>query len=54
MSYKREFYKGERLRHIRQIQTVGVGPPTVVTMSGRRYIYDPGTVNRHIQKRKGR
>ena len=54
MSYKREFYKGERYRPIVEIEKVRRGTPTVVTMSGRRYIYDPGTVNRHIQKRKGR
>lgn len=54
MSCKRKFSRGERYRPIVTVDKVKNGVPTVVIMSGRRYIYDPGTVNRHIQKRKNR
>lgn len=53
-SRNREFTKGDRYRPVVTIERVRNGTPTVLKVSGRRYIYDPGTVNRHIQKRKGR
>lgn len=54
MSHKftsRKFTKGERYRPIVTVDKVRNGIPTVLKISGRRYIYDPGTVNRHVQKR---
>lgn len=48
----RKFIKGERYRPIVTVDKVKNGVPTVVTMSGRRYVFDPGTVNRHVQKKR--
>jgi len=54
MSCEREFTRDERYRPIVTIEKVRKGIPTVLKVSGRRYIYDPGTINRHIQKTKNR
>jgi len=42
----RKFTKGEQYRPIVTVDKVRKGIPTVLIISGRRYIYDPGTVNR--------
>lgn len=45
----RKFTKGERYRPIVTVDKVKKGIPTVVMMSGRRYVYDPGTVNKNAK-----
>ena len=45
----RKFSKGERYRPIVTIEKVRKGIPTVITVSGRRYIFDPGTVNKNAR-----
>jgi len=42
----RKFEKGERYRPIVTVEKIRRGIPTVIKVSGRRYIYDPGTVRR--------
>lgn len=42
----RKFEKGERYRPIVTVKKTRKGIPTVITVSGRRYVYDPGTVRR--------
>lgn len=45
----RKFEKGEQYRPIVRVDKVRNGIPTVVMMSGRRYVYDPGTVNKNAK-----
>lgn len=42
----RKFEKGERYRPIVTVEKIRRGIPTVIKVSGRRYVYDPGTVRR--------
>ena len=42
----RKFEKGERYRPIVTVEKVRKSIPTVIKVSGRRYVYDPGTVRR--------
>ena len=48
---KRIFKKGERYRPIVTIDKVRNSIPTVILVSGRRYVYDPQTVRRHARRR---
>jgi len=47
---KREFSVGEKYRPLVTINKIKNEVPTVITASGRRYVYDPGTV----RKKRGR
>ena len=49
----RKFEKGERYRPIVTIEKIRKGIPTVIKVSGRRYVFDPGTVRRMSRKRSG-
>ena len=42
----RKFEKGERYRPIVTVKKVRKNIPTVIKVSGRRYVYDPGTVRK--------
>ncbi len=48
----RVFTEGEKYRPVVRIDKINHNNliPTVITVSGRRYVYDPGTV----RKRRGR
>ena len=48
----RKFDKGEKYRPVVTVDKERKGVPTVILVSGRRYIFDPGTVNRHVQKKR--
>ena len=50
-SKNRKFSKGERYRPIVTIDKVRKHIPTVILVSGRRYVYDPQTIRRHAQHR---
>lgn len=43
MKKKRIFEKGERYRPVVKVLKVKKGIPTVVEMSGRRYVHEPST-----------
>ena len=49
----RKFEKGERYRPIVTIEKIRKGIPTVIKVSGRRYVFDPGTVRRMSRKCSG-
>lgn len=46
----RKFTKGERYRPIVTVDKVKGRVPTVIMVSGRRYVYDPNTQNRRKRK----
>lgn len=47
----RKFTKGERYRPIVTVDKVRNHIPTVIKVSGRRYVYDSGTIQRHSPRR---
>lgn len=49
---KREFAEGERYRPIVTIDKLKYKVPTVIIVSGRRYVYDPGTVGGRRRRRR--
>lgn len=46
----REFKKGERYRPIVTIQKLRGKVPTVIKVSGRRYVYDPNNEQKGASK----
>lgn len=49
----REFSPGEKYRPVVSVEKTKKGKPTVINIGGRRFIYDPGTVNK-FRKRKSK
>lgn len=47
----RKFAEGEKYRPTVAVEKTKKGQPTAITVSGRRFIYDPGTVSKHTKRR---